>query len=165
MFSQFIRWLLIAMLAGQSLWACRSSSTLQVHTLSNYAPDKPLIVFLDFKFQATNRADKPEVSLVNAIAGRGQVKEVEPFSHSQQQIEVVFRDANRQPLRTILFDNPLNPVIEYPTDNQSLQLTSVQRPEANLSFRFNLKPAIVALDLYSVVRENRSKIYTLQLKP
>jgi hypothetical protein len=146
---------------------CRPGQVVSLQTLPNYVPDQPTVLFLDLI--VNGQADDParaKVRLANAIAGRGSMKAMPLYSHSDRQIEAVLMDATNQPIRTYQYDHPLYKVVEYPTDSTgAMRLRGVGLPQAYLSIRFQTDPAISRLDLYSLYKNRRRKLYSLRLKP
>jgi hypothetical protein len=155
-------WGLLVGVAG-----CRSGQVVSLQTLPNYVPDQPTVLFLDFILEG--RADDParaKVRLANAIAGRGSMKEMPLYSHSDRQIEAVLMTATNQFTRTYQYDHPLYKLVEYPADSTgAMRIRGVGLPQAYLSMRFQTDPAISRLDLYSLYKNRRRKLYSLRLKP
>jgi|GEM_PF-5808406 len=145
--------------------ACRSAQKLQLRKLPNYAENQPTILFLDFAFESTKQPDHAKVTLANAIAGRGEMKTIEPFSHSNRQVETVFRNASGAVVRSVQYDHPLYRIVEYPTEDKSFRVRGLSLSQSNLSIRFTRQPEIVSLDIYSLIDNKRRKLYTLRFIP
>lgn len=145
---------------------CRSAQNLNLQTLPNYSPAQPTIVFLDFMFQSTDNPERSEVQLANAITARGPMKDLPVFSNSDRQVEVVFRNAANEPIRTVQYDHPLYRIVEVPNDDGTLRLRGFSMKKSNLSIRFNYQPepgGTARIDLYSLIKNRRTKLYSVRL--
>ena len=161
-------WIRPAALLIVGLWAgvaCRSAQKLYLQTLPNYTANQPTIIFLDFEFESTPQPHKSNVTLANAIAGRGQMKTIEPFSNSNRQVEIVFRNSSDEAIRAVQYDHPLYRIVEYPTEGKSFRVRGLSLGKSNLSIRFARQSNLVALDMYSLIDNKRRKLYTLQFIP
>lgn len=153
------------LLCSVSIAGCRTGQSVSLRTLPNFVAGQPALVFLDFLFKATDKPERSSVELINAIIGRGRMKDLPVFSNSNRQVEVVFKSASNQTLRTVQYDHPLYQIVEYPAEQGTLRLRGFSMQQANLSIRFASDPQIDRLELYSLVNNHRRKLYSLRLKP
>ncbi|QDK79144.1 hypothetical protein EXU85_11215 [Spirosoma sp. KCTC 42546] len=111
--------------------------------------------------------EKPEkVTLMNAIMGNGELKNLAEVVHTPYQIKLQQYYNDKQLPKVASFTHPLFRSIEIADTDGTLSRKLTSDQEGHLSIRFPYTPALSKIELYSITPDKGTqKIYTLLLKP
>lgn len=150
------------------LEGCHSSrQTLSVHALPNYEPNAVhQIVFLDFTISRSALGKPEQLTLVNSIAGVGELKNVATPVHTPYQIKLVrYYTDDRLPEQDSL-EHPLIRSLEIADTDGTLTRKPTSDLSGQFSVRFPYSAGLRRIELYSVTPDRGTlKIHTLHIKP
>ncbi|MCE7064637.1 hypothetical protein [Dyadobacter sp. CY326] len=157
---------LLFVMIGMQLMGCKTAeSTIAIRDFKNHDPSAAdHILFLDFEI--TRRGKKTEVvELVNAVSGRGKMKNLVAPVQSPYQIRVLPTYSSDRPETEMAFEHPLYRSVEVASQDGRLSKHDLSATQGTLSIRVQEDKALEKIELYSITPEKgKTKIYTLNLK-
>ncbi|MCF2493209.1 hypothetical protein [Dyadobacter chenhuakuii] len=157
---------LLVMIIGVALTGCKTAeSTLSIRQVRNFDPNAANhILFLDIKI-SKGKGKMETVELVNAVSGKGKLKNLTAPIHSPYRIHVIPRYLVDDMENALVFEHPLYKSVEVASEDGRLTKQNLNAKEAMLSVRIQNDNGLKKIELYSITpgKEN-IKIYTLNLE-
>ncbi|GAB2797666.1 hypothetical protein GCM10027275_48980 [Rhabdobacter roseus] len=160
---------LLLVLLGGLLTSCSSGRDQLVFSqVPNYQPGSAQqLLFLNFTItQPAGVTSAEQVTLTNAIAGQGTMKNLSTPVHNQNYLRVLYHYDDQRAPREETYEHPLYRSVEVPSEDGTLSRRELSSSEGMLNLRLAYDSHLVRLELFSHTPERGTrKIHTLRIKP